>query len=345
MAARFDPPAGLDEQDVHERVAQRAATSVDGFPAGPGLEVRFLGPELGRRHHFLAPLYARAVASEPLTDASAVLSLGGMAWTLAAQVAPGARHLGYVGVPRPLYGHAREYLREYPHSLRPLIRAAIPALRSHHRTLLRRPHRLVTNSHASAATLSRIGRRPVDVVYPPVRTSFFTPDDSDKRHYLAVSRLRAHKRLEVVIEAFRRTGEPLVIAGDGPWQSQLRALAPPNVHFAGPVGDEELRTLYRSSRALVSASVEEFGICLAEAQSAGVPVVAPRAGGSGEIVLDGETGVLLDAVEPGEIVRALRQVEQRGVDPEACRRSAERFSEERFLAEVDELLAGSPTSG
>ena len=265
-----------------------------------------------------------------------------MAWTLAARIAPGARHLGYVGVPRPLYGHTREYLREYPRPLRPLIRGSIPALRAHHRTLLRRPHRLVTNSHASAATLARIGRRPVDVVYPPVRTSFFTPDGSERRHFLAVSRLRAHKRLEVVIEAFRRTGQPLVVAGDGPWRPRLQALAPPNVRFAGPVGDEELRALYRSSHALVSASVEEFGICLAEAQSAGVPVVAPRAGGSGEIVLDGETGALLDSVEPGDVVRALRRLEEMGIDSGACRRSAERFSEQRFLAEIDELLSAPP---
>lgn len=335
VAARFSPPAGARELGVDRRVAQ-AAPGVNGNGGGRG--IRFVGPELGRRHHYLGPLYARAIASEPLTDASAVVSLGGMAWTLAAQVAPGARHIGYIGVPRPLYGHASEYLREYPRPLRPLIRGTIPALRAHHRTLLRRPHRLATNSLASAARLTRIGRQPVRVVYPPVRTSFFTPNGSDKRHFLVVSRLRAHKRLEVVLDAFRRIRQPLVVAGDGPWLPRLRAIAPPNVRFAGPVEDRELRELYRASRAVISASVEEFGICLAEAQSAGVPVVAPRTGGSGEIVADGETGVLLDTVDSDELVRALRRLEAIGVDPADCRRAAMRFSEERFLDEIAELL-------
>ncbi|MEA2308756.1 MAG: hypothetical protein QOI65_1042, partial [Thermoleophilaceae bacterium] len=277
-----------------------------------------------------------------LDGAAAVLSLGGMGWTLAVGAPPGARHVAYVGGPPRLYwGHTRQYLREYHSAVRPLIRASMPALRAHYRAQLRRPLALATNSAASARAIESVaGIRP-QIMYPPVRTGFFTPpaEPPRQRHFLVVARLRAHKRVDVIVEAFRRLGEPLVVAGEGPWRDRLLADAPPNVTFAGHVGDADLRTLYRESRAIVSASIEEFGLCLAEAQAAGVPVVAPNAGGSVEIVRPDETGVLFDTVDPESVERAVRRLARLEIDPAACRRYAMRFSEERFVAELEDMLA------
>jgi glycosyltransferase involved in cell wall biosynthesis len=204
--------------------------------------------------------------------------------------------------------------------------------------VLAAPDALAANSSYSARGLERAIGRPVQVIYPPVRTDFFTPAERPRPHYLVVSRLRPHKRIDVVIEAFRRIGEPLVIAGEGLWRDRFERDAPPNVSFAGHVGDEELRELYRTSRALISASVEEFGLCLAEALACGTPVVAPRAGGSGEIVADGVNGVALDSVDPDSVVRAVERLDAAPPDPAECRRSAERFSVERFEAELAELI-------
>jgi glycosyltransferase involved in cell wall biosynthesis len=109
----------------------------------------------------------------------------------------------------------------------------------------------------------------------------------------------------------------------------------------GQLNDSELRDLYRSSRALVSASVEEFGLCLAEAQSAGIPVIAPNAGGAREIVRQGETGILVDGVSADSLAAAVRALDAARIDPAACRRYAMRFSEERFAAGLDSMLAGA----
>ena len=334
-AVRFEPRAGLPVEDFEERLRGRIPTNGNGH----GPRVRLVGPG-GPRRHYLLPLYASYIRRAPLDDASVVLSLGGSGWALAAAVPDGARHVAYLGGrPRPLYGWSADYIAEYPRALRPLLRAAIPALRVQHRQLLRRPERVATNSHSSARGLEPLlGRRP-EVIHPPVRSDFFTPADRERRHFLAVARAFSHKRLDVVVEAFRELGEPLVIAGGGLGLERMRREAPPNVSFVGHVGDVRLRELYRSSRALVSASVEEFGICLAEAQSAGVPVVAPRAGGSGEIVRHGESGILLDEITPAALARAVRRVERMGIEPAACRAVGESFSEARFVRRLGELLA------
>jgi glycosyltransferase involved in cell wall biosynthesis len=331
VAGRFAAHPDFPPDEFAARLRERGAHP-------PALSL--IGSRPRRRRHFLAPLYAQRARALRLDAAAAVLSLGSTGWTLAVEVPPGARHVAYVGgPPRAYWGHTRQYLAEYHSAVRPLIRASMPALRAQYRGLLRRPLALATNSAASAGAIEAVaGFRP-PVMYPPVRTGFFTPDSGrERRHFLVVARLRAHKRVDVILEAFRRLGEPLVVAGAGPWSDRLRASAPPNVTFAGHVGDAELRELYRGSRALVSASVEEFGLCLAEAQAAGVPVVAPNAGGSVEIVRRGETGVLFDRVDPESVEHAVRRLAAVEIDPAACRRYAMRFSEERFVAELESML-------
>jgi glycosyltransferase involved in cell wall biosynthesis len=326
LAPRFDAVAGAPP-----------------WPGPRGAAVTLVGRPGRTRRHFLFPLYARDLRASPIDRARVVLSLGGMGWTAAAIAPPGARHVAYMGgPPRALYAHTHSYVREYAPALRPLLRAAVPALRAYHRSLLRRPEEIAANSLASAAGLRRIAGRPVRVIHPPVRTDFFTPAPVEPRHHLVVARLRAHKRVEVVVEAFRRIGTPLVVAGGGPWRRQLERAAPPNVRFVGHVGDEELLRLYRASHTLVSASVEEFGLCLTEALACGVPVVAPAAGGSGEIVLDGTNGAVLDTVDADAVVRAVRRLERRPPDPAACRSSAERFSGQRFTAAIEALVDGEP---
>jgi glycosyltransferase involved in cell wall biosynthesis len=179
----------------------------------------------------------------------------------------------------------------------------------------------------------------VEVLYPPVKTRFFTPAPRPRRHYLLTARMTSFKRVEVVIDAFRRLDRPLVIAGGGPRLAPLRRSRPSNVRFTGFVSDEELRELYRCSRALVCPSVEEFGLVMAEALATGTPVIAPRAGGAMEIVDDGKTGILLDEVTPESLTQAVRAVEGMSFDAEACRGLAERFGENRFLVELDRIVS------
>jgi glycosyltransferase involved in cell wall biosynthesis len=110
------------------------------------------------------------------------------------------------------------------------------------------------------------------------------------------------------------------------------------VRFTGYVDDAELRELYRSSRALICPSIEEFGMVMAEAQACGTPVIAPRAGGALDIVRDGETGLLLERIEADTLATAVRELDRRSFDPQAVAVSAERFSEQRFIAGLDRVL-------
>jgi len=299
-----------------------------------------LVPSGRRKRHFLAPLYARRLAAATVDGGRVVLALPSGGWALAAHVPPGGRMVSYsTGLPPALYGETRLYLRNEPPPLRPLLWSSLPALRADYRHLMRRVDRLLSVSRSSAAALERVHRREVDVIYPPVRTAFFTPACVPRSHYLAVARLVPQKQLDVVIEAFRDLEDDLVIVGRGAWLDRLRAVAPRNVRFTGWVQDSTLRELYRRSRALLCPSVEDFGIVMGEAQACGVPVIAPRTGGACDIVESSATGILLDSIDRHAIAGAVRSVPGRDLDPEACRASAERFAEERFVAEMKRVMS------
>ena len=100
-----------------------------------------------------------------------------------------------------------------------------------------RVDRYVANSQYVAGRIGRYYNRVASVVYPPVDTDFFTPDAARPRtHYLIVSALVPYKRVDVAIEACRRLGRPLIVAGDGPDRARLERQADGLIAFVGHQG-------------------------------------------------------------------------------------------------------------
>ncbi|MBP0649861.1 glycosyltransferase, partial [Mycobacterium tuberculosis] len=133
----------------------------------------------------------------------------------------------------------------------------------------------------------------------------------DKDDYFVVaSRLVPYKRIDLVVDAFARMpNRKLIVAGDGPELPALKAIAGPNVQFAGHLPRAELIRTMQQARALIFAAYEDFGIVLAEAQAAGTPVIAYHRGGARDIVVPlGEpdpTGFLFPHQTAESIVEAV----------------------------------------
>jgi glycosyltransferase involved in cell wall biosynthesis len=293
-----------------------------------------------RRRHYAGPLLAARFAGMNVGPADLLLTFPTSSAALATPPPPGARHVAFLpGPPRALHGHVGRYLLDYPPPVRPLLALAVPPLRAYAARLVRRPDRILTYSTFAAESIRRLYGREAEVVAPPIRTRFFTPRPRKRTHFLAVARLVAHKRVDVLVDAFRGLDAELVIAGRGAWLERLRARAPRNVSFAGFVSDERLRELYRGAVALISPAAEEFGMVMAEAQACGAPVIAPRAGGALDIVSHGETGLLLERADAHSIADAVRQVTvcYKGSE-ERCRASAERFGEDRFVSAMTRVV-------
>jgi glycosyltransferase involved in cell wall biosynthesis len=207
-----------------------------------------------------------------------------------------------------------------------------------------RVDRFVANSAHVAGRIRRYYNRQATVVYPPVDTAFFHPDGTVPGDYfLVVSALVPYKRIDLAIAAAAQAGVRLKIAGVGGERPRLEQLAGPSVEFLGRVSNDTVRELYRGARAVLMTGEEDFGLVPVEAQACGRPVVALAAGGALETIEDGITGVLVAEATPEAFVDGMRRVERDGFDPVVLRARAERFSEDRFLSGmtqvIDEVLA------
>jgi glycosyltransferase involved in cell wall biosynthesis len=122
---------------------------------------------------------------------------------------------------------------------------------------------------------------------------------------LVVSRLAPEKGVDVAIEACRRAGIPLVVAGDGPLGERLRDQAGDTVRFAGRVDDAELARLRAGAavQLVPTHAAETFGLAAVEAMAAGLPVVASDMGALRDL-RDGVT--LVRPGDPGALAEAAR---------------------------------------
>lgn len=239
-----------------------------------------------------------------------------------------------------------------PLAVRALGRAVAPRLRAWDVASARRVHAFVANSRTVQQRIRRHYGRTATVVYPPVAVDRFHPAPRRDDSYLVVSALVPYKRVDLVIDAFRRTGRRLIVVGDGPELGRLHARAGPHTTFTGRLEDDEVARLMGRCRALVVAAREDFGIATVEAQASGAPVVAFAQGGSNEIVRPavpaagpqpgGATGLLFPDQSADSLIVALDRFEQIQFNESATRANAARFSPDRFRAglrrAVDQLL-------
>ncbi|HXW90887.1 MAG TPA: glycosyltransferase family 4 protein [Terriglobales bacterium] len=199
-------------------------------------------------------------------------------------------------------------------------------------------------SHFVSRRIRKVYRRKAQVIYPPVDIESFQLGREKADFYVTASRLVPYKRISVIVEAFNRMPDKkLVVIGDGANWLSTKAIANHNVTMLGFQGSDVLRQYLQRAQGFVFAAEEDFGICVAEAQACGTPVIAFGKGGALEIVRDlsaaEPTGLFFKEQTPQSIVEAvgLFERERKRFDPEACRRNVVRFSAERFCREFREF--------
>ncbi|HEV3320997.1 MAG TPA: glycosyltransferase family 4 protein [Solirubrobacteraceae bacterium] len=176
----------------------------------------------------------------------------------------------------------------------------------------------------------------VHVLAPPVRAlehGRLVAKHPPEGYALVVARYSPEKGIDVAIEACRRVGIPLVVAGaslDG--GADVRETERDGVRFVGRVDDTRLAEL-RAGAALAlvpSRSAETFGLAAAEAMAAGLPVAGSRVGALPELLE--EEGM----APPGDAQALAEAIERVRRDPGAGERGLERV---RALC-APEVIAG-----
>lgn len=250
----------------------------------------------------------------------AVVSTHSFAHHVRFSCAPGMRKVLYVHTPA-------RYVWEPELDARgngALARAASPWLRALDRHRAAEAHTLIANSHYVARRVARTWGREARVVHPPVEVERIasvrdwrarldgneatSAEALPAEFVLGASRFIPYKRLDLVIRAGEAVDLPVVIAGGGPEEGALRAMASASrvpVHFVIDPSDALLYSLYQRATVFVFPPVEDFGIMPVEAMAAGTPAVVNVEGGAPETLAGRPVGAVFDPASPASLREAV----------------------------------------
>jgi glycosyltransferase involved in cell wall biosynthesis len=245
--------------------------------------------------------------------------------------------------------------------LSPLLPLPLPKLMTYQRAISRRSVRL---GHALSrgtlwfSAISRAMMRNVEDVGTwrlvfngvPLSSYAYCADPGPDAPLVFLGRLEHIKGPHLAIGIARRSGLPLVLAGNVPPEHQAwfeEQVAPhvdgERIRYIGPVDDRQKNALLGRARALLMPILweEPFGIVMAEAMACGTPVLGLARGAVPEVVEDGVTGFVRDDVEG--LVAAVAAIGS--VSRAACRARAERHFSDRavvegYLAVYQEMVGG-----
>jgi glycosyltransferase involved in cell wall biosynthesis len=244
--------------------------------------------------------------------------------------------------PRWLYGYKTsvEWQKFWPIKIYGMIIGHF--MRQYDFDAAQRVDHFVANSKEVQDRIQKFYRRDSTVIYPPVHlASSVQRLASSKKgdYYFIVSRIVGAKGIDMAVEAARKHGFKLKIAGASAGYytglKDMQETAPDNVEFLGRATDEELVKLYAGAKAFLAlATDEDFGITPVEAMLCGTPVIAYHGGGYKETVIEGKTGVFFHESSVDALVLAVKKFEKMKLDPSDCRKHAEKFSKERFIKEI-----------
>ena len=271
------------------------------------------------------------------------------------------------GVPAVHTFHGIHYA-QYP----PGMRAAYLGME---RWLARRTHTLIHVSASEAAEAARLGLAPpgrsrvivngIDAAQVRARARAAPLDrralglPADARGVVGtVARLEPVKRVDLLLEAMARllAGRPdaaLLVVGDGPAAGALRQRARAlgiegRTAWAGAMPDA-VRCLPAVDVFASASRGEGLPLALLEAMACGLPVVATRVPGHGDVVVDGDTGLLTDPDGPAGLAEALARVLAdpawaRGLGEAGRERVERQFSARRMASEVAEVYRAAVAS-
>lgn len=294
------------------------------------------------RAHFRSylPLFPRYIERFDLSGFDLIISSSHCV-AKGIRVPEGALHISYCYTPmRYMWDMYEEYKRGKSIFVKAFMAANKNYLRKWDVKSSQRVDHFVAISNHVADRIKRHYQRESDIIYPPVNTDFYTLDEKaeTEEFYLIVSALVPYKRVDLAINAFKKSGKELVVIGTGSDEKHIKGMGAANIRILGNLHDEELRNYYRRAKALIFPGEEDFGITPLESMACGRPVIAFARGGALETVIEGKTGVFFREQTEEALIEAVDNFETMSFTSSVSRRRALEFSNEIFMENIREFV-------
>ncbi len=289
------------------------------------------------RHFFL--LYPFAVETLDLSDFDLIIS-SSSGYAKGVKKRKDAIHVCYCHTPmRWVWQYDSYAARE---KFGTISRAILPFLLSglKHWDLraAKQPDFFIANSQTISKRIKECYNRDSIVIAPPIDVERFSMDEQNDDYYLLLARLSPYKRLDLAIEACKKLDRPLIVIGEGTDRQRLEKLAGKNTVFLGRQPDSVVNQYAGRCRALIFPGEEDFGMTPLEINAAGRPVIAFRAGGATETVIENETGVFFNQQTTDSLTEAIVRFETLSWDKQTLLRHAKKFDRSIFARRISEYL-------
>jgi len=256
---------------------------------------------------------------------------------------PETMHVCYKHFPMRYAWETHSYLDSaaFPSFLKKWAWGPISKLRLWDKLAADRVDQFISNSQNTANRIEKYYRRESKIINPPVDTVRFEITKERGNYFLALGRLVAQKKMDLLVETFNELGLPLKIVGIGPEEAALKKKAKANIEFLGYVDDATSAKLYAEARAYLMPQEEDFGITPLEAMAAGTPVVAFGKGGALETVIHGKTGTFFDKQNKESLKEAITDFAKYSFDAEEIRAHALKYDTEIFKKKIKDDVEGA----
>lgn len=255
---------------------------------------------------------------------------------------PSTLHVCYCHSPmRYAWENSLNYIQEY--DINPIIKKIAPLfihkIRLWDRISADRVDNYIANSHYIQNRIYKYYRKPATVIHPfiDLKKISFNPQKRDD-FFLAVGRLTTYKKFDLIVRTFNQLQLPLKIVGTGVAYKNLRKIAKSNIEFMGFISDQKLQDLYSKAKAVVFPQIEDFGIIPLEAMATGCPVIAYKAGGALETIIENKTGVFFDEQTEKSLADAIGKFNHLKFKPEFIREHASNFDRSVFNQKILDYL-------
>lgn len=292
----------------------------------------------GSRSYYklLLPFMPTATESYNLMDYDVVLSsCSAMAKGIITR--SNTLHFCYCHTPtRYLWSDTHQYLEELnvPSILKKFLPSTLTRLRMWDQLAAQRVDYFFANSKNVSDRIKKYYRRDSRIIHPPVDVDNFSIRNKLGNFFLTGGRLVPYKRFDLTIKAFNRLGIPLKIFGVGPEEENLKKLAKGNIEFLGKVNNKILSELYATAIAFIHPQIEDFGLTAIESMASGRPVIAFRAGGACETVVEGKTGTFFEDQTWESLADTVVRFKPEQYKPLEIKTYADQFSTMQFKEKI-----------
>lgn len=202
----------------------------------------------------------------------------------------------------------------------------------------KRPDKIYAISTEVQNRIKKFYGRESEILYPPTDIERFANNGTQNRSgFVTFGRQVQHKRFDLAIAACNEAQLPLTIIGQGPEHARLKAMAGPTISFKSNVTDDDMVKYVSAAEAFIFPNEEDFGIVAVESQAAGTPVIAYRAGGALDTVVEGVTGEFFDEQTSESLAKVLKNFNYKLYNRQSILENAQKFSNQTFQKNIQKI--------